>query len=208
MKRSSRKRLSLSMSLTQFDNGYWYAAELKEFAKEIGIAHAGSLRKDDLEQAIKLFLKTGRIRSTPRKQAVPSRVKDVERGLSLDLPVTVYTNDQETKDFLEREARRAVPGLKRRSGARYRLNRWREQQIAKGVRITYRDVVEEYVRLCQSDAPFAQIPHGRYINFVADFFAAEKNATREQVMKAWAELKKLDAPKTYRSWVASKRKRT
>jgi hypothetical protein len=118
-------------------------------------------------------------------------VKDVERGLSLDLPVTVYTNDRETKDFLDREARRAAPGLKRRSGVRYRLNRWREKQIAKGVRITYRDVVEEYVRLSQSDAPFAQIPHGRYINFVADFFAAEKNAT-----------------KTYRAWVASKRKRT
>src|SRR5258708_24213638 len=63
MRRSSRKQLSRSMSLTEFDNGYWYAAELKEFAKEIGIAHAGSLRKDELELAIKLFLKTGTIRS-------------------------------------------------------------------------------------------------------------------------------------------------
>jgi hypothetical protein len=195
------------MSLTEFENGYWYAAELKKFAKEIGIARAGSLRKDELEHAIRVFLKTGRIRSAPRKQAAPSRVKDVERGLSLDLPVVVYTNDQETKDFIESEARRIAPGLKRRSGVRYRLNRWREQQLAKGVAITYRDVVEEYVRLTQLGAPFAQIPHGRYINFVADFFAAEKNATRDLVMKAWAELKKMDVPKTYRSWVASKRKR-
>ena len=186
------------MNLEQFDNAYWYAAELKEFAKQIGIASAGSLRKDELEHAIKLFLKTGRIRRTPsRKKA---RVKDVERGLSLDLPVTVYTNDQQTKDFLESEARRIAPDLKRRSGVRYRLNRWREKQVAKGVRITYRDVVEEYVRLSQSDAPFAQIPHGRYVNFVADFYAAEKNATREQVTKAWAELKKMDVPKTYRAW--------
>jgi SAP domain-containing protein len=195
------------MSLTEFDNGYWYAAELKEFAKEIGIAHAGSLRKDELELAIKAFLKTGRIRSAARKKSASSRVKDVERGLNLDLPVIAYTNDQETKNFIEREARRVAPGLKRRSGVRYRLNRWREQQLAKGVAITYRDVVEEYVRLSQLDAPFAQIPHGRYINFVADFFAAEKNATRDLVMKAWAELKKMDVPKTYRSWVASKRKR-
>jgi hypothetical protein len=135
-------------------------------------------------------------------------VKDVERGLSLDLPVIVYTNDRETKDFLDREARRIAPALKRRSGARYRLNRWREKQIARGIAITYRDVVEEYVRLSQSAAPFAQIPHGRYINFVADFFAAETNATRELVLEAWAEIKKMDVPKTYRSWVASKRKRT
>jgi SAP domain-containing protein len=195
------------MSLTEFENGYWYAAELKKFAKEIGIAHPGSLRKDELEHAIKVFLKTGRIRSAPWKQAAPSRVKDIERDLSLDLPVIVYTNDQETKDFIGREARRIAPGLKRRSGVRYRLNRWREQQLANGITITYRDVVKEYVRLSQLGAPFAQIPHGRYINFVADFFAAEKNATRELAIKAWAELKRMDVPKTYRAWVASKRKR-
>jgi hypothetical protein len=67
MKKSFRKQLSRSMSVTEFDNGYWYAAELKEFAKEIGIAHAGSLRKDELEHAIKRFLKTGRIRGVPRR---------------------------------------------------------------------------------------------------------------------------------------------
>ena len=93
------------MSLTEFDNGYWYAAELKKFAKEIGITHPGSLRKDELEHAIKVFLKTGRIRSAPRKQAAPARVKDVERRLSLDLPVVVYTNDQETKGFQSRSDR-------------------------------------------------------------------------------------------------------
>ena len=195
------------MSVAEFDNGYWYAAELKKFAKEIGIARASTLRKDELEQAIKVFLKTGQIRSVPSKRAAHSRVKDAERGLSLDLPVSVYTNDRETKDFLEREARRIAPGLKRRSGARYRLNRWRDEQLAKGIPITYRDVVAEWVRLNQSDAPFAHIPHGRYVNFVADFFAAEENATRDMVLKAWAEVKKMDVPKTYRAWVKSKRKR-
>lgn len=33
------------------------------------------------------------------------------------------------------------------------------------------------------------------------FFAAEKNATREQAIKAWHQIKKMDVPKTYRSWV-------
>jgi hypothetical protein len=195
------------MSVAEFDNGYWYAWELKKFAKEIGIERAGSLRKDELEDAIKFFLENRRIRRTSRKHVARAAVKDVERGLRLGLPVIVYTNDRDTKDFIEREALRIAPGLKRRSGARYRLNRWREAQLAKGVAITYRDVVEEYVRLSQSRGPFAHIPHGRYINFVADFFAAEKNATRELVIEAWAELKRMDVPKTYRSWVAAKRKR-
>jgi hypothetical protein len=32
------------------------------------------------------------------------------------------------------------------------------------------------------------------------FLAGEKNSTKLQAMKAWAQLKKLDIPKTYRAW--------
>jgi hypothetical protein len=188
------------MTSTQFDNGYWYATELKDFADRIGIPSASKLRKDELEKAIKAFLQTGRIES-PTKRGLPtSGVRDVERGLSLDLRVVVYTNDKKTKDFVEREALRLAPGLKRKSGARYRLNRWREDRIANGVTITYRDLVGEYVRLRQTAGPFAQIPHGRYVNFMSDFMAAEQSATRKQAIRAWTTLKALDVPKDYRSW--------
>ena len=173
-------RLSTSMTATQFDNGYWYAVQLKEFAKRIGIPSANKLRKDELERAIRLFLETGTIKNPTKRTLSSSGVNDVARGLRLDLPVMAYTNDQETKDFLERESQKLAPGLKRKSGARYRLNRWREDQLLKGVELTYRDLVEEYVRLNQTTKPFPHIPHVRYINFVADFLAAEKGATREQ----------------------------
>jgi hypothetical protein len=190
------------MSVTQFDTGYWYATELKKFAERIGIPSANKLRKDELERAIKLFLETGKIRSPTKRSLTTSGRKDVKRGLRLDLPVVVYTNDKETKDFLERESRKLAPGLKRKSGARYRLNRWREDQIIKGVRLTYGALVSEYVRLNQTTEPFEHIPHVRYINFVADFLAAEKGATREQAIKAWKKLKTLDLPKNYRSWAS------
>ncbi|HEY8224173.1 MAG TPA: hypothetical protein VIG25_02770 [Pyrinomonadaceae bacterium] len=193
-------KLSTSMTLTQFDNGYWYTNELKDFGKTIGIPSANRLRKDELEDCIKLFLKTGRI-ELPNKRSFTTRsTKDVDLGLSLDLPVAVYTNDKKTKDFLEQEAQKMAPGVKRKSGVRYRLNRWREEQLAKGVRITYGDLVREYVRLNQTNGAFAQIPHGRYINFLSDFLKAEKCATREQAIKAWEKTKTLDAPKNYRSW--------
>lgn len=87
---------------------------------------------------------------------------------------------------------------------RYRLNRWREEQLAKGAKLTYRNLVNEYVRLNQTKKPFARIPHGRYINFVSDFLAAEKGATRQRAVKAWKQLKTLDVPKDYRSWVRSR----
>jgi len=194
-------KLARSTTQTQFDNGYWYAIELKEFAKTIGIPSASKLRKDELEKAIKVFLKAGKIESPTKRRLSTSGAKDIERGLSLSLPVVIYTNDKETKDFLEREAQKLAPGLKRKSGVRYRLNRWREEQLVKGVKISYGDLVKEYVRLNQTKEPFAHIPVGRYINFMSDFLAGEKSATREQALHAWKTLKKLDAPKNYRSWV-------
>jgi hypothetical protein len=188
------------MTVKQFDNGYWYATELKEFAERIGIPAANKLRKDELERAIKLFLETGKIKTPTKRSLSNSGRKDVELGLRLDLRVVVYTNDKETKDFLERESQKLAPGLKRKSGARYRLNRWREDQLVKGVKLTYGALVEEYVRLNQTTKPFVHIPHVRYINFVADFLAAEKGATREQAIREWKKLKTLDVPKDYRSW--------
>jgi hypothetical protein len=59
------------MTLAQFDNGYWYATELKEFAETIGIPFANRLRKDELETAIKHLLKTGKLKSRPREASRP-----------------------------------------------------------------------------------------------------------------------------------------
>jgi hypothetical protein len=199
----SRTKLSKSMTLVEFDNGYWYVTELKDFAETIGIPSATKLRKDELEKAIKAYLTTDKIENPTKRNLTTSGPKDVELGLRLDLQVVVYTNDKETKDFLEREAQILAPGMKRKSGVRYRLNRWREEQLMKGVKLTYEDLIKEYVRLNQTKEPFAQIPHARYINFVSDFMAAEKGATRDQATRAWEELKTLDIPKTYRSWVTS-----
>jgi hypothetical protein len=196
----AKAKLTKSMTITQFENGYWYATELKEFAKAIGIPSANKLRKDELEKAIISFLGTGTIQSPTWRSLSKTGIRDVEKGLSLKLPVTNYTNDRKTKDFLEKEAQKIAPNLKRKSGARYRLNRWREEQLTKGLRITYEDLVKQYVKLNQTSERFAQIPHGRYINFISDFFAAEKNATREQAIRAWEKIKKMDIPKTYRSW--------
>ncbi len=122
--------------------------------------------------------------------------------------VVGYINDAETKRFLEQEARKLVPGLKRRSGARYRLNRWREAQLLNGVKLTYGDLVREYARLNQSTERFARVPHGRYINFMSDFLAAQTGATKEQAIKAWSILKSMDVPKTYSAWARARSRKS
>jgi hypothetical protein len=198
-------KLSKSMTVEQFDRGYWYATELKTFAETLGLPSAGRLRKDELEEAIKAFLRSGKLELPTRRALSKSAEKDSDLGLERDLRVLNYTNDRATKDFLEREAQRLAPGLKRRSGARYRLNRWREEQLTSGRKITYGDLARQYVELSRAEEPFARIPHGRYINFVADFLAHEEGATRSGAIAAWEELKGLDVPKDYPSWVRHRR---
>jgi hypothetical protein len=199
-------KLSPTMTSREFENGYWYLDDLKDFATQIGIPQATRLRKDEIERAIVTFLRTGTV-SLPTKRALrKTGVKDLERGLSLNLRIAHYTSNRETKDFIVREARRMAPAVREKSGVWYRLNRWREEQITSGNRPTYGDLVRQYVALNRMER-FAKVPQDRYVNFVAEFLAAEKDVTRSDAIAAWAELKTMDAPKNYASWVKARRKR-
>jgi SAP domain-containing new25 len=192
------------MTVREFENGYWYADELKDFASQIGIPQATKLRKDELECAIVSFLRTGK-RALPTRRALrKAGLKDLERGLSLNLRIEHYTSNRETKDFIVQAAKQAAPGLREKSGVWYRLNRWREAQIINGAAPTYGDLVQQYIALNRLEK-FEKVPQDRYINFVAEFLANEKAASRADAIAAWAELKGMDTPKNYHSWSKMRR---
>jgi len=191
------------MTLREFENGYWYVDELKDFGRRIGIPEAKKLRKDELERAIIAFLCTGKPRSPTQRDLRKRGVKDLERGLSLNLRIEHYTSNRETKDFIVQHAKKSAPGVREKSGVWYRLNRWREEQIMKGNQPTYGDLVQQYIALNKMER-FEKVPQVRYINFVAEFLAAEKGATRADAIAAWAELKTMDIPKKYASWVKAR----
>ena len=48
------------MSVEEFDNGYSYAAELKAFARDLGIT-VGNFRKLELEALIREILRTAKV---------------------------------------------------------------------------------------------------------------------------------------------------
>jgi SAP domain-containing new25 len=194
------------MSLEDFVNGYWYLDELKDFGSQIGIPEAKKLRKDELEQAILMFLRTGKAELPTKRALRKTGLRDLERGLSLDRRIEHYTSNRETKDFIIREARKISPEVRQKSGVWYRLNRWREEQITNGNRLTYRDLVQRYIALNKVER-FEKVPQPRYINFVAAFLASEKGSKRSDAIAAWSELKTLDIPKDYASWVEARRKR-
>jgi SAP domain-containing protein len=198
--------LTPTMSVPDFENGYWYVDQLRNFAARIGIPAAKKLRKDELEKAILTFLRTGNAALPTRRSLRKTGVKDLERGLDLKLRIANYTSNRETKNFIVEQARMMAPDVREKSGVWYRLNRWREERIASGDHPTYGDLVRQYIVL-NALQRFERIPHGRYINFVADFLEADKTATRAEAIAAWAKLKELDVPKDYASWVKARAKR-
>jgi hypothetical protein len=197
--------LSTTMTVREFENGYWYVDQLRDFGGRIGIPDTARLRKDELERAIVAFLRTGAIKVTTKRALRKTGMKDLERGLTLNLRIEHYTSDRETKDFIVQQAKKASPEVREKSGVWYRLNRWREEQVTQGKHPTYGDLVRHYIALNRMER-FEKIPHGRYINFVAEFLAAEKS-TRADAIAAWRELKSMDVPKSYASWVKAQAKR-
>lgn len=193
-------KLTKNITEAEFENNYWYADEIKAFAKELGIPNSSKLRKDEIEKLIKFYIQTGKVASSSRKHIIQSGEKDYELGLTTSMTIKNYTSNKVTKQFIEAEALKIHPYLKKKSGAKYRLNRWREEQINAGKKITYGDLVNQYIKLNNSAEPFERIEHGRYINFVADYLANEKGATRENAINVWEKLKKIDIPKDYKSW--------
>jgi hypothetical protein len=204
----ARKReLSIGMTLRAFDNGYWYATELRAFALKMEIPFASKLRKDQLEAAIKDLLFADGVKARAISVTPKQGPRDVDRGLRLELPVAHYTSNKETKSFIEREAAKIRPGFKRASGTRYLLNRWREEQIAAGRRITYRDLVLQAIALNESKHGPLRAEHGRYMNFISDYMAGNKGAAHRDAVRAWHEVKTMDAPKTYAAWLRFSRRR-
>jgi hypothetical protein len=197
--------LSKSMTEAEFDNGYWYATELKKFAVKVGILSANKLRKDELEKALKHFIRTGEAKTFVKRARAKPGARDVDAGLSPDLPIVNYTSNRQTKEFIEREAAKLEPKFKRASGTRYLLNRWREAQCAAGKRITYRNLIMQAIELNKTKHGPLRLEHARYINFISDFMAANKKDSHEEAVKAWEELKAMDAPKTYEYWAKGRK---
>lgn len=190
--------LHAGMTLQQFESGYWYAVELKAFAKTLGVKGFSRVRKDQLEDLIRLALEGKSVELITTK---PHSIQSADK-LALEQPVANYVSNKATKDFILFQAQMQHPALPAKSGRWYWLNRWREQQIEQGIAITYGDLVEQMVELCNSQGRLPQIPSARFNNFISDFLATGVG-NREDACLAWKELKQQKTPKTFDAWQQS-----
>ena len=188
------------MTIKEFENTYWYMSELKALAKSLKIPVDSKIRKDQLEKTIIQFLETGTVNQKNRFRS-KNRDRDILNNSSY---VENFSNKKETWAFIHSEMDKRIPGLKPKSGAKYWLNRWIENKLSHGKKITYDDVICEYIRLNQTEGRLPQIPSCKFNNFISDYLANEKNATREDALDAWTKLKDMKVKKDYITWKKNK----
>lgn len=195
--------LRSDMTPQQFDDGYYYASELAAFARTLGIRDAGGLRKIELEDQIRGHLR-GDV--SPAEQVAPAVAprRTGRRGATRDVlrpgtEVVDYVDDAATKDLLRRCVQERRPGLAPKSGQWYWLNRWREDQLAHGVPITYDDLARHLQELMETEGRLPQIPSAQMNNFLTDLRADPVTAdwSHQHAMEAWRWLKRQPGPKTY-----------
>ena len=160
------------MSVENFDNGYWYARVLREFARFIGKRGASALRRTNS----KLGSDTPQLtdRSAGLNSKLPGEVgpRDVDTGLAPIFRLTTNPSNAVTKALVLKEAPKIAPDIRKKPGVSYRLNRWREEQLATGRATTYEDLVREFVSLNDLDV-FEKVPHGRFVNMARGSFLVE-----------------------------------
>ena len=81
----------------------------------------------------------------------------IDLGLKTSLPIIHYTSNRQTEDFIKSEACKLMPELKVKSGVWYRLDRWRDEQITAERKITYGDLIKQFVHLNEIDTEFEKI---------------------------------------------------
>ena len=70
-----------------------------------------------------------------------------------------------------------------------------ENKFSHGEKITYNDVICEYIRLNETEGKLPQIPSCKFNNFISDYLTKEKNATREEALDVWNKLKGMKTKK-------------
>ena len=200
---TKQTKLTSKTSLREFENNYWYALDLKAFAKTIRIKGSNKLRKDQLEKIIKNYLSTGLIVETEIKTNKARNIKDYENSpLDMSTLVKNYCSNKITKTFILDEAKRIQSDLPQKSGVWYWINRWREDQL-ETKEITYGDIINQFIELSNKKDRLPRVPSTKFNNFITDFLAANEGC-RSEAIAAWEQLKESNVPKSFKAWGENK----
>lgn len=187
---AKKSPLKRGLSAEHFRAHYYDKNELMDFCREIGIATTGL--KEDLNQRVELFLRTGTITRTapaPKRSGTP----DSELGLSLNRVVNHYKSDPATRAFFEKY----IPDF---TGFKAKILKWiKEQQSANKV-FTYGDIIQEYKDLAsgkKNDGNHKVAYESCEMNQFYSDYSADNAKKPHKVADAWVLVRDAAGPKTY-----------
>ncbi len=196
-----RPPLTPETSVEEFHNHYRYLNELTAFCRSQGLPASG--QKQELVARIEEFLKTGRRDPAPTKARARKKSAAAARSGPITLDTVVgddFKCDAETRDFFK-----SVIGDHFHFTAH--LQQFRRERQRKGVRLTYGDLVQEWLaeRERRKD-PNYKSKIGRYWQynqFVRDFMAdKQRNAGKgmSEAARAWNIIRAHSGPHNYEEY--------
>jgi len=193
----ARPPLTPQTSLEDFRDYYWYLNELVAFCRQHGLATSG--QKLDLVARIEGYLRGERDAETHSERTRKRSAAAIRSGpITLDTAVTDdYKCDAETRVFFK-----SMIGKHFHFTAH--LQQFRREQQRMGVRLTYGDLVREWVaeyeRRKDPNYRSSIARSWEYNQFVRDFMGDKPRNTGKEISEAaqaWNVIRVQSGPHTY-----------
>lgn len=195
---SKRPKLTSKLNAETFKQFYWLKSELTDFCVQVGLSSSGM--KPEIAKRIYTFLKTGK-KLKPGQAA--KGVPDSARPLTPKTIVINYKNDPVTRQFFTKHI-----GSHFKFSAR--VNIFRKAALAKGKKITYGDLIKEWLREYElrkdKNVQLPIMQSCEYNQFTRDYYAANPRAPRTAVIAAWKQARTLAGAHTYQAWLKAVKK--
>ena len=180
-----RPKLNLKTNSEEFLNYYWLKTELISFCKINNLPGSGS--KDELTARIYEYLKSGKI-IKPLKKGTKKTIINIPLSLDAKIPEE-YKNDERHRVF-----------FKSVIGDHFKFNVLFMNWMKKNPGKTYKKAVAEWNRIIEAkkEGKKTEISSQfQYNQYTRDFFKANPNAKRSDLIKCWKYKKSLPGHNKY-----------
>ena len=184
--------LTNTLPATVFKQHYYDKKELVKFCRSVAISTSGL--KNDLNNKIELYLRTGQISAEKPKKNIA--IPDSNTGLSLNKIVVSYKSDLDTRRFFMKH----IPEF---TGFSALVQKQTKQRLADGEEFTYGDIIEMHKNFLKNKAAgkVTTVAHDScqfnqfYIDYSHDL-SHKVHAAKE----AWILIRESPGEKTYQRY--------
>ncbi|MDX2346987.1 MAG: SAP domain-containing protein [Legionella sp.] len=188
--------LSRALSADTFRQHYYDKQTLIKFCRSIGIPTSGL--KNDINDRIDTFLRTGHVVAVTSKKKSKAVIPDSEAGLLLDKQVVYYKSDLITRNFFQKH----IPEF---TGFSALVQKQIKARLNQGEIFTYCDEIEmqQLFLKNKNKSKIKQVAHDacQYNQFLIDY-SQDKTPKIHSAKEAWLLVRDSAGEKTYQRYHA------